>query len=81
MEIWDLYNLNGEIIGEHTRGTMMPENGYHLVVHVWIRNSEGKYLMTKRSANKKMRKVFFYNCELLNYKNDRFGALKGDLKW
>ena len=53
MEIWDLYNLNGEIIGEHTRGTMMPENGYHLVVHVWIRNSEGKYLMTKRSANKK----------------------------
>ena len=53
MEIWYLYNLNGEIIGEHTRGTMMPENGYHLVVHVWIRNSEGKYLMTKRSANKK----------------------------
>ena len=53
MEIWDLYNLNGEIIGEHVRGTEMPEDGYHLVVHVWIRNSAGKYLMTQRSANKK----------------------------
>ena len=53
MEIWDLYNLDGEIIGEHKRGTPMPEEGYHLVVHVWIRNSEGKYLMTQRSANKK----------------------------
>jgi len=53
MEIWDLYSLDGEIIGEHKRGTPMPEDGYHLVVHVWIRNSEGKYLMTQRSANKK----------------------------
>ena len=53
MEIWDLYNLKGEIIGEHVRGTEMPEDGYHLVVHVWIRNSAGKYLMTQRSANKK----------------------------
>lgn len=53
MEIWDLYNRNREIIGEHIRGTEMPECGYHLVVHIWIRNSEGKYLMTQRSANKK----------------------------
>ena len=53
MEIWDLYNRNREIIGEHIRGTEMPEGGYHLVVHIWIRNSEGKYLMTQRSANKK----------------------------
>ena len=53
MEVWDLYNLNGDIIGEHIRGTAMPEDGYHLVVHVWIRNSAGKYLMTRRSANKK----------------------------
>ena len=52
MEIWDLYNLKREIIGEHIRGTELPEDGYHLVVHVWIKNSEGKYLMTQRSANK-----------------------------
>ena len=53
MEIWDLYNRNREIIGEHIRGMEMPEGGYHLVVHIWIRNSEGKYLMTQCSANKK----------------------------
>lgn len=53
MEIWDLYNLAGEVIGEHVRGTQMPENGYHLVVHVWIRNAAGQYLMTQRSAQKK----------------------------
>ena len=52
MEVWDLYNLSGEIIGEHIRGTELPEAGFHLVVHVWIKNSEGKYLMTQRSANK-----------------------------
>lgn len=52
MEIWDLYNLEREIMGEHIRGTELPEEGFHLVVHVWIKNSEGKYLMTQRSANK-----------------------------
>ena len=52
MEVWDLYNLNGEIIGEHIRGTELPEDGFHLVVHVWIKNSDGKYLMTQRSVNK-----------------------------
>lgn len=53
MEIWDLYNENREIIGEHIRGTELPENGFHLVVHVWIKNSDGRYLMTQRSAGKK----------------------------
>ena len=53
MEIWDLYDLDNNIIGEHIRGTDMPENGYHLVVHIWIRNSDGMYLMTRRSATKK----------------------------
>ena len=52
-EIWDLYNRNLEIIGEHVRGTEMPEEGYHMVVHIWIRNAAGQYLMTQRSANKK----------------------------
>lgn len=50
MEIWDLYNLKREVIGEHIRGTELPENGFHLVVHVWITNSEGKYLMTQRNS-------------------------------
>ena len=53
MEIWDLYDRERRVIGEHIRGNEMPENGYHLVVHIWIRNREGKYLMTQRSENKK----------------------------
>ncbi|MCR4586492.1 MAG: NUDIX domain-containing protein [Lachnospiraceae bacterium] len=53
MEIWDLYNKNFEIIGEHVRGTEMPEDGYHLVVHIWIKNPKGMYLMTQRSEKKK----------------------------
>jgi isopentenyldiphosphate isomerase len=53
MELWDLYDLNREIIGEHIRGMELPENGYHLVVHVWVRNAAGQYLMTQRSAAKK----------------------------
>ena len=52
MEIWDLYDERRKIIGEHIRGTELPEDGFHLVVHVWIQNSDGKYLMTQRSANK-----------------------------
>ena len=52
MEIWDLYSESREIIGEHVRGAELPEGGFHLVVHVWIKNSEGKYLMTQRSAKK-----------------------------
>lgn len=52
MEIWDLYNEQRQIIGEHIRGTELPENGFHLVVHVWIKNSDGQYLMTQRSRNK-----------------------------
>ena len=52
MEIWDLYDENRKIVGEHIRGTELPENSFHLVVHVWIQNSDGKYLMTQRSAHK-----------------------------
>lgn len=53
MELWDLYNTEHKIIGEHIRGNEMPENAYHLVVHVWIRNAAGQYLMTQRSEKKK----------------------------
>lgn len=52
MEIWDLYSEDRKLIGKHIRGTELPENGFHLVVHVWIKNSVGQYLMTQRSARK-----------------------------
>ena len=52
-EIWDLYNENRELLGkDHVRGEQLPIDGYHLVVHVWIRNSKGQYLISQRSANR-----------------------------
>lgn len=52
-EIWDLYDENRELLGkDHVRGEQLPIDGYHLVVHVWIRNSKGEYLIVQRSANR-----------------------------
>ena len=53
MELWDLYTENRVKTGEtHVRGNSLPENKYHLVVNVWIKNSEGKYLISKRSKTR-----------------------------
>ena len=53
-EIWDLYDANRKLTGQkHVRGSgPIPDGQYHLVVHVWLRNSEGKYLIAQRSANR-----------------------------
>ncbi len=53
MEVWDLYDENKMFVGKtHTRGDDIPENTYHLVVHAWIVNKEGKYLITRRAENR-----------------------------
>lgn len=53
MEIWDLYNETRELTGKtHIRGVPLPADGYHLVVHVWIRNSRGEYLLSQRAADR-----------------------------
>ena len=53
MELWDLYDAFRIPQGKtHVRGTPLPPDGYHLVVHVWIHNKEGKFLISQRSANR-----------------------------
>ncbi|MBR4106260.1 MAG: NUDIX domain-containing protein [Alphaproteobacteria bacterium] len=52
-EIWDLYDEHRHIIGTHIRGHELPKNGYHLVVHVWIKNSQNYYLISQRAASRK----------------------------
>lgn len=53
MELWDLYNENRELTGrDHIRGEEMPQGFYHLVVHIWIRNSRGEYLISQRRADR-----------------------------
>lgn len=52
MELWDLYNENREPTGEtHIRGPM-PENKYHIVIHAWITDGNGKYLISQRAADR-----------------------------
>lgn len=53
MELWDLYTENRLLTGKtHIRGKEIPEGYYHLVVHVWIKNSNGQYLISQRSASR-----------------------------
>ena len=53
MEIWDLYDENKNLTGKTmVRGEKVPDNYYHLVVHVWIKNNKGEYLISQRAENK-----------------------------
>lgn len=53
MELWDLYTEDRTLSGRsHIRGEAIPEGFFHLVVHVWIRNSAGKYLISQRAASR-----------------------------
>lgn len=55
MEKWDLYTKYREKTGEEyirQAECMIPEEKYHLVVHVWIRNSSGEYLISQRAATR-----------------------------
>lgn len=52
-ELWDIYDENRNPTGRtHRRGDPMPQGDYHLVIHVWLRNTKGEYLLTKRTPNK-----------------------------
>lgn len=50
MELWDVYDKNRKKVGRtHQRGIPMKKGDYHLVVHIWIINSKGEYLIQKRA--------------------------------
>ena len=52
-EIWDIYDENRNLTGGfHRRGDFLEDGEYHLVVHVWLMNSSGEFLLTKRAPNK-----------------------------
>lgn len=49
MEVWDIYNENREKTGKTIiRGEEMQEGDFHQVVHVWIMNEEGHFLIQRR---------------------------------
>jgi len=49
-EMWDVYDKDRNKTGRlHERGKPMTLGDYHLVVHVWKRNSKGQWLIDKRT--------------------------------
>ena len=52
-EYWDIYDENRRKTGKlHARGIPLGKGEYHLVVHVWVQNSNGDFLITKRERDK-----------------------------
>ena len=54
VELWDLYDRERRPVGlTAERGKKFPPGDYfHIVIHVWIRNSRGEYLMSRRHPGK-----------------------------
>lgn len=52
-ELWDVYDRERNLTGRfHRRGEPLQQGDYHMVIHVWLQNSKGQFLITKRSPNK-----------------------------
>lgn len=52
IELWDVLDTDGNKTGRlHQRGKPMQDGDCHLVVQVWITNSKGELLISKRSNN------------------------------
>jgi len=55
MELWDVLDERGNKTGETiARGKPLRQNEYHLLVHVWMKNSKGEFLIAKRTPSKKI---------------------------
>lgn len=53
-EIQDLYDVERKLTGEkYVRGDQVPAGRYRLGVQVWVRNAEGKFLLSQRHPCKK----------------------------
>ena len=52
-ELWDVYDKDRKLTGRtHKRGEYLNPGDFHLVVYIWMQNSSGQFLLTKRSPNK-----------------------------
>ena len=55
MEIWDLYDENGQKTNEtweRSRALEMPDGRYHIISDILIRHRDGEFLLTQRDPNK-----------------------------
>lgn len=55
MEIWDILDKQGNKTHRTiVRGEDLKDGEYHLVVHIWIMNSKGEFLIQKRADTLKL---------------------------
>lgn len=52
MEIWDVIDAEGNIIGQCERGAVLPKGSYHGIADIWVMNPAGKLLVTRRDPAK-----------------------------
>lgn len=53
MELWDILDKNRNKTGRLAqRGLPLEPGEYHLVVHIWVKNRNGEWLISKRTPNK-----------------------------
>ena len=57
MEIWDLYDKDGNVTGEKWERKFgnfreIPDGRYHLVSDILVQHADGSFLLTKRHTNK-----------------------------
>ena len=54
MEYWDIYDKNRNKTGKIIkRGERMLDGEFHLIVHIWIKNSNNEFLIQQRSEKVK----------------------------
>ena len=55
MELWNILDSSGNKTGKtKVRGEELQEGEYHLVVHIWILNDKGQFLIQKRADHLKL---------------------------
>lgn len=80
-ELWDVYDKNRNLTGRlHRWGDAMKPGQYHLVVHVWIMNSKGQFLLTKRSSNKGFPNIWESTCGSALAGDDSLAAALREVK-
>jgi len=54
MELWDIYDRNRNKTGKTIkRGERLQKDEFHLIVHIWIKNSNNEFLIQQRSEKVK----------------------------
>lgn len=52
-EYWDLFDENRIPSGMiHRRGDKIPDGQYHLVIHAWVMDREGRFLISRRQLGR-----------------------------